>query len=483
MNPNLTYKNRLVSSVILAIAVMALPLILSCGSSSDDTVASGGIGGTGATAGLVSDYGSIFVNGVEFDTSDADIVLEGEWVGSGDQAARSHLPIGQTVVVQGDLLNEMTGTAIQVDAYHRVQGPITQIEIIDSNTRQLAILGQTIFVDQETAISGTTMGDLTSDMVLRVSGVVDGSGAIHAGLIAVQPADSQISLKGTLQHLDLQEQTFMINDQLVDYSQSQPAPDVSALEDQSVSVKGELDNTTLMAQSVSRFDTETFESLNEFSIDGFLQGPIAFNRWQLRPYQVELDPAALFEGVLAEDLTEGIRVQLHGRLRNRILLVNRARATARVWLESTIASVDVDQETIVLEGMNALTIPTNRLTRIRGFASQFSDFQTGDHVRIYAQALDDQSAIASFIFETSAAPLEDRFRIQGPVTHVADPLFEILGVEIDSSANAGIAFFNIEDQPITQNEFIDALSTESTVQAKGQWISGIIVYEEMAIVR
>ncbi len=482
MNPNLIYKKRLVSNVILAIAVMALPLLLSCSGSSDDTLASGGIGGTGATAGLVSDYGSIFVNGVEFDTSDADIIVEGEWVGSGDQAARSHLPIGQTVVVQCDLLNEITGSAIQVDAYHRVQGPIAQIEIIDSNTRQLTLLGQTIFVDQETAISGTTMEDLATNIVLRVSGVVDESGAIHAGLITVQTAGSQVSLKGSLQHLDLQSQTFMINDQLVDYSQEQPAPDVLSLEGQSVSVKGELDNTTLLAQSVSRFDTERFESLDEFSIDGFLQGPIGLNRWQLGPYQVELDPATLFEGVLSEDLTEGIRVQLHGRLRNRILLVDRTRATTRVWLESNIASVDADQETIILEGMSALTILTNRLSRIRGYANQFSDFQPGDHVRIYAQALDEHSAIASFIFETSAAPLEDHFRIQGPVTQVADPLFEILGVEIDSSANAGISFFNIEDQPITQNEFINALSTESTVQAKGQWISGIIVYEEMAIV-
>ena len=109
-----TNRNRPVSKVILAIMVMAMPLLLSCGSSSDETVASGGIGGTGATAGLVSDYGSIFVNGVEFDTSDADIVVEVEWVGYGDQAARTHLPIGQAVVVQGDLLNEITGSAIQV---------------------------------------------------------------------------------------------------------------------------------------------------------------------------------------------------------------------------------------------------------------------------------------------------------------------------------------------------------------------------------
>ena len=81
------------------------------------------------------------------------------------------------------------------------------------------------------------MGDLTPDLVLRVGGVVDEADAIHAVLITVQPEGSQLSLKDTLQHLDLQEQTFTINDQLVDYSQCQPAPDVSSLEEQSVPVK------------------------------------------------------------------------------------------------------------------------------------------------------------------------------------------------------------------------------------------------------
>ena len=413
MSPNALINRRLVSYWILAIAMMAVPLLLNCSSSSDDTVASGGIGGTGATAGLVSEYGSIFVNGVEFDTSDTDIIVEDEWVGTGDQAARTHLPIGQSVVVQGRLLNEHAGSAVQVDAYHRVQGPIAQIETIDFNTRQLIVLAQTVFVDPETAISGTTLEGLTLDMVLRVSGLVDESGAIHAGLITVQPGTGQASLKGTLQQLDLQQQTFMINDQLVDYSQIQPPPDMLSLEDQPVSVKGALDDTTLMAQSITRFDTETFDSLNEFGIDGFLQGPISPNRWQLGSYHVEVDPSSMFEGLLSEDLTEGIRVQLRGQLRNRILYVHRTRATTRVWLESSIAKVDNDLETIVVEGMETITIQTNQLTRIRGEASQFSDFEPGDHVRIYAHPLDDQSVIARFIFETAAAPLEDRFRFRG----------------------------------------------------------------------
>lgn len=476
---------HLVSNVVLMAGLMVLSLCFGCssGSSSDDTVASGGIGGTGATAGLVSDYGSIFVNGIEFDTGDADVFVEGEWVGSGDLAARSNLPIGQAVVVQGPLLNEKAGSALQIDAYHRLQGPIAQIESIDATTRRLTILGQAVFVDRETTLSGTTLEGLTPDMVLQVSGVADESGAIHAGRIAVRPADSQVSLKGTLRHLDLHQKTFRINDQLIDYSQVQPPPDAQTLDHLPVSVTGTLGQTMLIAQSVSRFDTESFHSLDAFGIDGFLRGPIGPDRWRLGPYQVDISTATMFEGLLSEDLTEGLRVQLQGELRNRVLYVNRTRSTMRAWLESRIASVNEDQGTIALDGMAGLTIRTNSLTRIRGDAGQFSDLQTDDHIRVYAHPLDDQAASARFIFETVAAPLEDRFRIKGPVTAVSDPLFEILGVVIDTTANLGIAFIGINGQTVTQSDFIASLSTESTVHVKGQWIDDFIVYEEMAIVR
>ena len=320
-------------------------------------------------------------------------------------------------------------------------------------------------------------------MVLQVSGVRDESGAIHAGLITVHPTGDPVSLKGTLGQLDLQQQTFMIGDQLIDYAQVQPVPDMSTMEDLPVSVTGTMVQTTLVAQSISRFETEIYDSLDEFGIDGFLQGPTGLNRWRLGPYRVELDPATLFEGVLAEDLTEGVRVQLQGELRNRVLYVDRARSANRVWLESRIASLDDGEGTIVLDGMAGLTIHTNDLTRFRGDAGQFSDLQTDDHVRVYAQPLDDQSAIAGFIFETVAQPLEDRFRIRGPVTGVSDPRFDILGIEIDTTANMGIAFYDPDGRSVTQSEFINALGTGSNVQAKGLWVSGFVVFEEMEIMR
>ncbi|NIQ90259.1 MAG: hypothetical protein GWN93_15000, partial [Deltaproteobacteria bacterium] len=59
-------------------------LLISCsggGASSN----SGGIGGSGMTSqGSVSGFGSIIVNGTEFDTTNARIIVEGQEIGIGD---------------------------------------------------------------------------------------------------------------------------------------------------------------------------------------------------------------------------------------------------------------------------------------------------------------------------------------------------------------------------------------------------------------
>ena len=73
----LEMKTSHLKSLLLTLCFVLL--LISCGSSS------GGIGGSGMTSqGSVSEFGSIFVNGTEFDTSNATIIVEGEEKGVGD---------------------------------------------------------------------------------------------------------------------------------------------------------------------------------------------------------------------------------------------------------------------------------------------------------------------------------------------------------------------------------------------------------------
>jgi hypothetical protein len=77
--------SKLLNSLGHVLIIAALCAGLAC-CGGGNTVAGGGIGGTGVTnAGEITDFGSIWVNGVEFDTQQAEIYINNISQGSGDK--------------------------------------------------------------------------------------------------------------------------------------------------------------------------------------------------------------------------------------------------------------------------------------------------------------------------------------------------------------------------------------------------------------
>ena len=83
-------------------------------------------------------------------------------------------------------------------------------------------------------------------------------------------------------------------------------------------------------------------------------------------YRIRVDAATAFEGLEADDLAAGIRIVVQGRLRARLLEAHRVKVTSRVRMESNVATVDMDNRTVTLEGMAAIPIRLNILTFIHG---------------------------------------------------------------------------------------------------------------------
>ena len=74
--------------------------------STDGSVAGGGIGGTGISSGPIDGFGSIFVNGIEFEIGSALIVVDGV------DSAEADLRLGMVVRVCGSWEADGTGTAV-----------------------------------------------------------------------------------------------------------------------------------------------------------------------------------------------------------------------------------------------------------------------------------------------------------------------------------------------------------------------------------
>ncbi|HED16960.1 MAG TPA: hypothetical protein ENI64_09150, partial [Gammaproteobacteria bacterium] len=107
-------------SIFLALAVLAVTILSSCGGGGGGTFA--GIGGTGITSsGSITGIGSIYVNGVEYNVDSAAITVNGNV-----SSTPAELKVGMVVTVTGtlDSAGSTTGTANTVVYDNEIQGPV-----------------------------------------------------------------------------------------------------------------------------------------------------------------------------------------------------------------------------------------------------------------------------------------------------------------------------------------------------------------------
>ena len=201
-------------SRILVAAASATLAVLVWGDQS-----SAGIEGTGRYAmvarGRITAFGSIFVDGVEYDLAQAKIHVNGH------SAQATQLAIGQVVTVQGYAKGAKAGTAKNVTYTSDVVGSITEV---DTAASTFTVLGQTVAVDANTlfgeGIQPAGIAVLQPGMGVQVSAFVEASGELLASRIDLQTAGSPLQVIGAVQALDTGAQTFQLNALTIDYSQA-----------------------------------------------------------------------------------------------------------------------------------------------------------------------------------------------------------------------------------------------------------------------
>lgn len=174
--------------------------------------ATAGIDGSGVTKGAVTRFGSVYVNGVRFNTDAALFMIDGALGNESD------LAVGQIVSVLGTVNDDgNTGTAYLVSFEDLVDGPISSIDI-DAN--RMTVMGQTVMVDTDTVIE---LSDQASEFeslgvadVVEVSGWVDSQGRIIASSIRTGNASGEFDLTGTVESVDDAAMQLTVNGLSVD---------------------------------------------------------------------------------------------------------------------------------------------------------------------------------------------------------------------------------------------------------------------------
>ncbi len=180
-------------------------------------LAEGGIGGSGVVMGSITGFGSIYVNGVEYDTSKAQFYRDGK------RAKQDDFSLGENIEITGTV-DALTGTGVadKISYDSDIKGIVT---VASSDNHSLRIMGQDVETIPLTVLNGfDQLQDLTIENYVEVSGSRNSEGVLVASsikLIApffINNNSSSIAIEGEITRINEDLKLILVQDTIVDYS-------------------------------------------------------------------------------------------------------------------------------------------------------------------------------------------------------------------------------------------------------------------------
>jgi hypothetical protein len=480
------------SAVRYMAVMLAVLTCIACSGGTNDMLAEGGIGGTGViSTGEVTAMGSVWVNGVEFNTQTAEVYVNNVHSGSGDQAIEDNLDPGRIVQVKGWSNEDGSGQADQVFYASTLIGPIDRVNAIDDYDTVIVILDQIVIVDDRTRMPNVDIGALAVGNLVEVSGFFDDAGRIQATFLTktaeVTPADTRFRISGPISNLDKDDNTFFIGTLAIDYGTA----DVSGVNPEGlencrfVSVTGQLVENIFRADGVNFADRlgDGGSDWEKVEIEGIVGSDLAESRFTIEGYLIETGADTLFVGGTKEDILPGSRIDVEGVFSNGIIAAEKIKFSQDFRAESDIAAVIPDSTlTLTLTGLESLTILINDLTRITGQTISMEDLDVGDHIKIKGRVVDGQVVVASQII--ALPPDLGKISLRGTVSDVSEPMLSINGVVIDTRMIPSEGFYADDDIPISSDTFFHRVREGAWVEVKGKILSdGSTEWQIIALVQ
>lgn len=309
-------------------AILLASALISCGGSGGGGYAGGGIDGSGfVSQGSVTARGSIEVNGADFDTTNAAVIIRGEEVGVGDDAVRENIDIGKVVIVEGRRVGEAgTLVADRVIYSSSVQGPVASVQSIDPSLKQVMVLGQKVILNVVTLFRDTTFDGLAPNDIVEISGFLDDTGAIWAtfvGKTGVFVPGLEAEVKGFVNNLDADLKTFQINGLIVNYASADTSrlPDGTLSNGLLVEVIGILDavGAEMSATEIGPGDEVGVADANEIEVTGFVTALFSLSEFTVGNQRVKSDVGTLFVDGTQADVALGAKIEVSGILSNGVL--------------------------------------------------------------------------------------------------------------------------------------------------------------------
>jgi hypothetical protein len=435
--------------------LLMLTTALLGGCNTGTTVAEGGIGGTGVSMGRVAQVGSVYVNGIHYNTDNASFVVNGATYDNSD----SHIAVGMVVRVTGtiDIANAM-GIADSVVYDSLVIGPVDSI--YNATLSHIGVMGQVIHINADTVFENTISGNTSTlqtlplNALVEISGFPDSmSGEILATRAVLRDATSVSTYRvsGIAGPVDpLNPTQFTIGGLTIDAA---AVPYSIPAEGTYVMAEGSLPPDTrplFTADSVSVVDTGTVAADGQqVNIEGVITSGLDAN--DLFTVNGQVVDASLT--TLSGDTTQlaaGRIVEVRGVMNGSTLLAESIEVEAsssqreEIGTDLAAGAVDLNASTVTLMGQTVHVTNSTILENDHEGQSTFSlrDLKAGDYLE--AKVYDNNGVLTATKLELGHSEIYDS-ELEGYPSQIDADHIEILGVRIDIS---GITYTFQSDQRI-----------------------------------
>ena len=440
------------------------------------TSCSGGESGTGITGsdpkvsvGVITGFGSVFVNGVEFDTSHAQINV------NESDATEQDLSIGMVVAVVGSA--DRAGVVGKADAVYyesEVRGIVSQ----NNQDGTLDIMGQMVKYDTETVFESdddtvTVIEDIPEGAVVEVSGYRTGDNTLHATHMTLvsntYTTGAELTVKGVVTtglsngKFSMGSLTIAVDSstQFVGIPNQQLTPGTVI---KVKSIRGVLNNE-LQADTIESSTSDYVSVGDTVDIEGLVMNAgVTPSEFLLNGFRVYFSNQTKFKGGTASDLADGVKAEVEGMLltQNEIEAKEISfRQTAKLDLIAPVTSINtvdnqVDMSGVIVKLTNkTLLKDDDKTTKVKKFS--LADLNEGDKVKIKAyQDNLSMEIIATQFRRVEALSLDTTFELSGVLDELTNDQAIISGIPVDrsqittlSSENVGSNVTIIGTTPLT----------------------------------
>jgi hypothetical protein len=453
----------------LAGAAAALALVLAaCGGGGGGIGGTGGgggggIGGTGVAYGTITGFGSVWVNGVRYETPAGTVFRL-----DGSSVSQSDLKVGMVARVEG---SGTSATTVVVES--ALKG---RVEAVAGD--RYTVLGQAVQTDASTVFDDGVR-PVVGDYV-EVHGLPQQAGVVAASYIEKKDslATPPYAVTGFVAAQDAAASTLTIGTLTVQYAGATTGDMPSGswvgllVEVKGSNCAGTPTCGTLTASKVEPGGSGIASSAKS-EIEGYVTSLTA-DGFMLGGQRVVLTAATVFDDGQRADIVVGVKLEVEGPVSGGVLTATEVELKDSVRIEADVLAVAGDRVTFV--GLPGVEIQVTAQTELKELAS-LAALQAGHHMRVRARVAAGGLAIAS---ELELRSPDDVVELRGPVSAWADPQFTILGLVVDTAGRPDGAFRD-DDVAIGRAAFFAGLSAGQVVQASGSRSGSAVIWDEFEL--